>query len=138
MTACVAQLRDDLSSSDSNSLNDLFLGWSKSAPQVQRVFRTFKPEVMDLKVGDTLHPTLNIQVEDAETPFYEGQEPRKRPNAADGTVGTTIMKDGKPVYRNSFVVAGEPNHSIIKDYTRENKSAVVQAFASAAAAEFSK
>lgn len=126
MTACVAQLRDDVSSNDSTSLNDIFLGWSKALPQVVRVFRTFNPEVMDLKVGDTLSANYNLQVVDSETPFYPGQEPRKRPNG-----GSAILRKGNPIYRNGKIVDGTPSHAIIKDYDKENASTVLAAFASA-------
>lgn len=113
-TMFIAQLRDDVNSSDASKENTIFLGWGTGS-RIIRATRSFKPSVFNAEVGTILPDNVNIQVEDqVGSPFYDGQEPRKRPNG-----GTTITKDNEPVYRNTSLVMGEPNHSIIRDYDRE-------------------
>ncbi len=115
--AFVAQLRDDVHSSDASKENSFFLGWGESS-RIVRAIRTFNPNKVDLGVSSTLPEQFNIQVEDREnSPFYDGQEPRKRPNG-----GSVIERNGNPIYRNTSVVVGEPQHVIIKDYDREGQS----------------
>lgn len=112
-TMFIAQLRDDVNSSEASTENTMFLGWGTGS-RIIRAVRSFKPSVFNAEVGTILPDGVNIQVEDSESPYYEGQEPRKRPNN-----GTTITRGGNPIYRQTFVVAGEPKHNIIKDYDRE-------------------
>jgi hypothetical protein len=115
--AFLAQLRDDVNSSEANKENSFFLGWGESS-RIVRAIRSFNPSIQNLGVGDILPEQFNIQVEDREgQPFYDGQEPRKRPNG-----GSIIEKDGIPIFRNTSVVVGEPQHTIIKDYDREGQS----------------
>lgn len=112
-TMFVAQIRDDVNTSESNIENTMFLGWGTGS-RIIRATRSFKPSVFDAQVGTILPDIINIQVEDqVGNPFYDGQEPRKRPN------GNIITKNNVPIYRKTFIVAGTPNHSIIKDYDHE-------------------
>lgn len=107
-----AQIRSDVATTETNTneVMSMFLGFSNNQERVIRCVQSYKPELMKLKEGDSLPEGINIQVNDAEAPFYAGQEGRKRPD------GSAILKAGKAIYRKETLVSGEPKHSLIKDY----------------------
>jgi hypothetical protein len=108
-----AQLRNDVNTAEqtaSNEVLSMFMGFSNNQARVIRVVQAYKPALLKLEVGQVLPANMNIEVIDALQPFYEGQKGRKRPD------GSAILKEGQPVYRKETIVAGEPNHNLIKDY----------------------
>jgi len=119
----LAQVRNDVNTTSASQENSFFLGWGTGS-KIVRAIRSYDPNKFNAKVGELLPEEFNanIQVADSDTgAFYDGQEPRKRPNN-----GSTITRNGNPVYRSTSLVFGEPQHSIITDYDRESSIPRVQ------------
>lgn len=112
----LAQTRDDVNTTSTSKENSFFLGWGTGS-RIVRTIRSYDPNKFEAKVGMLLPEEFNanIQVQDSDKgAFYDGQEPRKRPNN-----GSVITRNGKPIFRNTSLVFGNPVHSIISDYDRE-------------------
>jgi hypothetical protein len=105
---CV-QKREDVSLSNANVLDTMFLGWDtgsivRCTRNVDITKSKIKPEA-----GMILDKALNIRVVESTTPYFDKQTPKVKTST-----GEIMTKEGQPIYRDAELVIGQPQHILIE------------------------